>query len=225
MKYAFQLFNILIICLFASCSKEETTIVSGQVINTGSKEPIEGATVTLQDGISSAGGLIEGNTSSGKSASTQTDANGRFSLQITGEHAPALSAGKGDNHRQVKYNGEYIDGGGAAIGVNKGTKNEDVTIELEADAYFYGNFFNVELGNEYDSLKVYFLRDSYSRSGFDYDFSNYDTQEKKAKYDYLCGGHQYLKMELTYLRNGAEEIKIDSVFIESGETFTGTVYY
>ena len=216
----------LLAILLTACSKEETTIVSGQVINTGSKEPIEGATVTLQDGISSAGGLIETNTSSGKSANVLTDANGRFSLQITGEHAPVLSSGKDNNHSQVKYNGEKIPGGkGHAIFVRRGENHESVTIELEADAFFYGNFFNVELGNEYDSLKVYFLTDSYDRSGFDYDFSNFQSQEKKAEYERRCGGHQYLKMELTYLRNGAEETKIDSVFIESGETFTGTVYY
>ena len=94
-----------------------------------------------------------------------------------------------------------------------------------SEAYFYGNFFNLELGNNYDSLMVHFLYYDYSRSGSGFDFSYYENEEKKAKYEYLCGGHQYLKMELTYLRNGAEESKIDSVFIESGDTFTGTVYY
>ena len=85
----------LLLCL-ASCGDEEfTTTVSGKVVNFGSREPIEGAYVYLKDGVGSSGPIIyDSNISSDKRSEVLTDANGEFTLSLTGEYEAFLSVGK-----------------------------------------------------------------------------------------------------------------------------------
>ena len=79
---------ILILTLIISCTSDpepKTTIVSGIVINKGSRKPIEGIEVGIKDGVGASGfTLINSQTSSGGIAEFITNIKGEFVVEITG---------------------------------------------------------------------------------------------------------------------------------------------
>ena len=84
--YITAIFVSLLIVI--SCEKKvrtTTTIVSGTVINAFTNHPIDSVKVSLLDGVSTAGEIIPGNTSSGLTNFAYTDKEGKFKVQITGE--------------------------------------------------------------------------------------------------------------------------------------------
>ncbi len=223
----------------SSCGDDEfTTTVSGKVVNFGSREPIEGAHVYLQDGVGASGVVIyEGNTSSGKRNETLTDANGEFTVSLTGEHIAYLSAGK-ENYQFI------IAQEGAAVGVKSYGRNggnfENQVIELKAEAGFNPLFVSKVPIQPTDSIVVLFQ-----------DFkSNIPANQVKEwlsnGWSELCVGQQncrlvptftleeyvapmigdtYARYQIAYTRNGQWETKIDSVFVKSLEVYTDIIYY
>jgi hypothetical protein len=98
MKNILIVLSILLITLISfSCGKKksQTTIVSGKVINFGSRAPVEGVLVILQDGVdASNGSVIDGKTSSDKKNTAYTNSNGEFRVELKGEYQPFLGLKK-----------------------------------------------------------------------------------------------------------------------------------
>ena len=124
----------LLLALLGCMDDEFTTTVSGKVVNFGSREPVEGACVYLKDGVGSSGVVIyEGNTSSDKRSEVLTDANGEFTVSLTGEYEAFLSVGK------EGYQEFIVANEGAAVGIKSygfGGSYENQVLELKAEAYF-----------------------------------------------------------------------------------------
>ena len=141
--------------LFACGDEEFTTTVSGKVVNFGSREPIEGAYVYLKDGVGSSGVVIvDGNTSSNKRSETLTNADGEFTVSLTGEHAAYLGVGK------EGYQEFIVANEGAAVGVKSygfGGNYENQVLELKAEAFFNGAFANSSLSSDQDTLNITLL--------------------------------------------------------------------
>ncbi len=91
MKKSFLLILLSGMIFISACEKKvrtTTTIVSGTVINAFTNHPIDSVKVSLLDGVSTAGEIIPGNTSSGLTNFAYTDKEGKFKVQITGEYEP-----------------------------------------------------------------------------------------------------------------------------------------
>ena len=85
MKKSFLLIILFGMLFISACEKKvrtTTTIVSGTVINAGSKQPIDSVKVTLLDGVSTAGEINSGNTTSGNKNVAYTDKEGKFRVEI-----------------------------------------------------------------------------------------------------------------------------------------------
>ena len=99
-----NLMIILFCCLsfLQSCKKKiPITHVSGTVVNTGTKQPIKGILVVMQDGVrNNTGGLFPGSKNVGSGATQQitTGADGQFSFSFQGD-APIIWA----EHEQYRF--------------------------------------------------------------------------------------------------------------------------
>ena len=239
MKTSRLILIVAILLTLSSCMDDEfTTTVSGKVVNFGSREPIEGAYVYLKDGVGSSGVVIyDGNTSSSKRSEVLTDANGEFTVSLTGEYEAFLSVGK------EGYQEFIVANEGAAVGIKSygfGGSYENQVLELKAEAGFNPLFVNTVPGQLTDSLIIFT------------DYTKPDVPANQLKdwlntgWNTLCVGEQncrvvstasldehvilttgdtYRVYQIAYTRNGQWETKIDSVYIKSFETFTDTIYY
>jgi hypothetical protein len=207
----------------ASCGKKKYhTVVTGKVINYGSKEPVAGVRVVLADGIAT-GGVNVGSTSSDAKSETFTDINGEFNIELTGNHITYLYLFK------EGYSFSYSDGG-ASIGMrpySAGSVNKNQVLELKAEAFFDGKF-KILNGSKEDSLKIKVLE-------FDHNLGYYIENGFKRERDgvdhvyfhvpLILAGHTYFIYEADLKKNGHWNSKIDSVFIKSFETFKDTIYF
>lgn len=211
------------------CMRDEefTTRVSGKVVNRFSQEPIEGAYIYLKDGVGASGGFtIDTETSSDKRSEMYTDANGEFSLELTGEYSAYLGVGKEGYHEFE------ADGAGIKSYGRNGGNFENQTIELKAEAYFNGTFANSGVFSDNDTLIVTLL--SYesltSIMALVSDANPYVGEGPLLFCPHcndgkLAEGDRYLRFKLDYTRNERWQTKIDSVYIKSFETYTDTIYY
>ena len=146
----------LLLSLSACMDEEFTTTVSGKVINFGSREPVEGAYVYLKDGVGASGVVIyESNTSSDKCSETYTDANGEFSVSLTGEHVAYLGVVGPEGYQEFIIAQE-----GAAVGVKSygyGGSFENQVLELKAQAGFNPLFVSRVPIITTDSLIIFFV--------------------------------------------------------------------
>ena len=234
---------VAILLTLSSCMDDEfTTTVSGKVVNFGSREPVEGAYVYLKDGVGSSGPIIyDGNTSSDKRSEVLTDANGEFTVSLTGEHAAYLGVVGPEGYQEF-----IIAEGGAAVGVKSygfGGNYENQVLELKAEAGFNPLFVNTILGQPTDSLIILYQdirRDLPANqikrrlnSGWNTlyvgqqasRFISADNPEELNKPVAPTTGDTYTPYQIAYTRNGQWVTKIDSVYIKSFETFTDTIYY
>ena len=227
---------ILILSLIViSCTsepEEKTTIVSGIVINKGSRKPVEGIIVHLRDGVGSSGfTLINSQTSSGKIAEFITNSKGEFVVEITGIYTPFLSVAT-----PVGYDDWIYDGVGVR-GFKPGSTNEGIVLEIVTNAQFCGIF---KSKSPADSLKIDIL--DYSDINKSYYIStlshkNYCDGMVCSKSDsplYFCEnwilfgreiGDRYLRFKLYIKRNNLWQSKIDSVYLKGFETYRDTIYY
>lgn len=196
----------------------------------GSKQPIEGVLVYLQDGISSGGFFPPGNTSSNKSNYTYTDKDGKFRVELTGEHGAYLSLSKS------RYLFEH-EQAGAVQGVKPYSDGnfKNQILEMKAEAYFGPILKSLKESFESDILRVDMLfrlnrspdpilLKKYEITGFDYELYGKGPFDLKD-IAYLSIGHTYQPYKITLKRQGKTYYKLDSVFVKSLETFTDTIYY
>ena len=230
----------IILAGLLGCMRDEefTTRVSGKVVNRFTQEPIEGAYVYLKDGVGASGVvIIDSETSSDKRSEMYTDANGEFSLELTGEYSVYLGVGK-ENYREFEADGAGI----KSYGRNGGSFENQI-IELEAQAGFNPLFESVVPVNSTDSLIILF-KDSRPdlpankvknrlNSGWNIlyigqqtsRFISVDTPKELEKLIAPTTGDTHTEYQIAYTRNGQWETKIDSVYIKSFETYTDTIYY
>lgn len=202
--------------------EEKTTIVEGIVVNSGTKEPIEGVLVSLLDGSGYAS--APDNHSSGKANRVETDENGAFRVEITGIYHTSLAVGKRG------YSWEHvIDGAVQGSRPFSEGLHENVVLEMDADAFFAPVLKSKESlkDDEMVSIEpsVYDDTKDFSRTG--------DIHECKGEIlclafenrPYRGIGDKYLVYQLKYTRNATEFVLIDSVYIKSFETYRDTLSY
>ncbi len=217
---------IAVLFLFSSCEKKmHTTIVSGKVINEGSKQPIDSVLVTLLDGVSTAGEIIPGNTSSGKKNIAYTDKEGNFRVEITGEYDSFLALSK------ARYEAPH---GGLVTSVSAGV-HENMVYAMKSVSEFCGVYKSTLPGLE--ELRVIFLDQGFigdtcwtlsgdNNIGWQFRFYE-DRPFSICERNILTNiyGDRYLKFRLRILRDSTWETKIDSVYLKGFETYHDTIYY
>ncbi len=247
MRIVNQIYKIILPTVLAGllgCARDDefTTHVSGKVVNRFTQEPIPDVYVLLKDGIGASGVIIiDSETASDKRSETYTDANGAFSLELTGSFYPALGASKVG----YEFDPDWTDGVGEgfksyALG---GGSHENQVLEMETQAGFNPIFESTVPVNPTDSLIILFQdtrRDLPANqikrrlnSGWNTlyvgqqasRFISADTPEELNKPVAPTTGDTYTPYQIAYTRNGQWETKIDSVYIKSFETFTDTIYY
>ena len=133
MKYIL-FFTLTSLLWLPSCKKKTPiTHVSGVVINAGSKQPVLGAMVVMQDGVGSSGGWVNtGNSKTVGTGATQqvtTGADGTYSFSFKGE-APVIWVEK----EQYRF---YNPAGGNEIYfLTPGKTYSDLKLTLVAYAWF-----------------------------------------------------------------------------------------
>ena len=232
-----KIVSLPLFILFACGDDEFTTTVSGKVVNFGSGEPIEGARVILQDGVGTSGYGINSETSSDRRSRTLTDANGEFTVSLTGEFEAFLSVGK------EAYQAFIVANQGAAVGAKSygfGGNYENQVLELKAEAGFNPIFESTVPVLPTDSLVIIFQgtrRDlpadqlrhghniGWNRTYVGQQTSRFITNVSLDEEVVLTTGDTYAEYQIAYTRNGQWESKIDSVYVKSFEIFTDTIYY
>jgi hypothetical protein len=224
-----QLFFIVVIMItILSCEKKvQTTVVSGIVLDAGSKQPIDSVLVTLLDGVSTAGEIIPGQTTSGKKNVAYSNKEGKFRVEITGEYSPFITLSK------PRYGAPH---GGLINSVKWGVANSMV-YEMVAPSHFCGKFHNV--GEPVQELKIaiigpYDLKDtSQAMSGENVEGWQLVFRTNKSTYDickenlifYTGVGNSFQRYQLRVKRNNSWEKRLDSVYIKGFETYTDTINF
>jgi len=203
-----------------SCSKddEKTTVVSGIVIQSGNKQPLDSVRVTLRDGVSTANDpIFPGQTASGCKNVAYTDKDGYFRVEITGEYGPFISLAKD------KYMPPYS---GAIIPMKWGANNAGKVFEMDAESHFEPTLFPINQTEHSTFCPLYYDGDDVCQSGWT---KEWDGTKIKVLYDLIygldCIGDKYLRYRLVYVRNGNTFTKLDSVYIKAFETYRDTIYY
>jgi len=220
MKTTLYLTGILaLLVIAASCEKKErTTVVSGTVINAGSKQPIDSVKVSLLDGVSTAGEIIPGNTTSGKKNVAYSDKEGKFKVQITGEYEPFLSLSKQDYEAPQ---------GGLVIGVRWGEDNSDKIFEMKTYAYFNPVLVSVAYVTSVKFCPAYFSKNTLNfecESGWEETLGNGSSQPFN-NVPFLTYGDMFQKYKIDFRRNNILYNKVDSVYIKGFETYNDTIYF
>jgi hypothetical protein len=215
-----KLIIIILAFLFIlpSCGKKKYhTIVQGKCIDAGSKQPVEGVMIVLQDGVDASGPFhVDGKTSSDKKNIAYTDANGQFTVELKGEHLAALSAKK---EGYTTYKEGYSEG--EIILYGDGVYENEV-IEMRAEAFFEGYFKNTT-PNDLDTL---FVKTFYFNSST-IDRNRVFIKEEISQFvvPYRGVGNSFYKFQLEFKRNDQWNTKLDSVFLKPFETNRDTIYY
>ncbi len=219
MKKSFLLILLSGMIFISSCEKKvrtTTTIVSGTVINAGSKQPIDSVKVTLLDGVSTAGEIISGNTTSGNKNVAYTDKEGKFRVEITGEYEAYIAFSK------EKYEAPN---GGLIKYFSKGIHDNEI-FEMKAEAFFWPTISTTKL-TSYTSFCPLYYDDNNCWSGWSESWSGTQTR-KIYNVDlggFRCIGDKYMRFKIEFLLNNEWNTKIDSVYIKSFETYRDTIYY
>ncbi len=224
MKKSFLLILLSGMLFISACEKKDrTTIVSGKVINAGSKQPIDSVKVSLLDGVSTAGEIIPGNTTSGKKNIAYTDKEGKFRVEITGDYEPFLSLSKQDYEAPQ---------GGLVIGVEWGNDNAYKVYEMKANAWFNpvvaprsefsSGIICPAVYNQYYGCECEYLLKSLPETPM----KVFDRKDLLGNFGWSqYGGDTYQLYKIEVNRNGVKQIIIDSVYIKSLETYTDTIYF
>jgi hypothetical protein len=230
MKY-FLIFFCLCLLSF-SCKKEKkVTHVKGIVLNEGNNNVIDSATVILKDGIASGSGWfdlgLESKTSSGNRASTVTNANGEFELEIEGEFDPVITTRK-----EGFFPYEFSDGGSVIGWEFVMESTNEIKLYLKSESHLGFNLVTEDWNPATDSLWFYYLdKDLSGNSGFKGYSQNgvvsaFCTQEPPfSERERLVAGDRYQVFGLYIRRNGVTNTLVDSVFIAGGKTKTHTVKF
>jgi len=219
MRTCTLLIPVIILVLYAGCKKNLVTTIEGQVVNFGSKQPIDSVKVIFNDGW-----INGGASSSGNRDFAYTDANGHFKI-TTEVGTPFLYLSKRGYEFVVPSSGSSDDTKYFAPG-----RYYNVELDLRAVAYFQGVFKGKSsLRND----SVYFDRAS----------ERWVTQEislgwlrKRNHWNFGNGpfspisewpviGDAYFSYWLEYQVQGVWHERIDSVYIKSFTTYRDTIYF
>ena len=223
--------SLLIILLvglsfLTSCKKKPpVTHVSGIVINAGSKQPVAGALIVMQDGVGSGGGWVNAGSSktAGTGATQQviTGSEGKYDFTFRGE-APVIWVEK------EQYRFFNPAGGNEIFFLTPGKTYSDLKLNLVAYAWF-----NPILKGYYSIVTDTVWIVSGSRlippqgGGYYTYFGNgptkyFDSDNPGS----LANGDFYYPYGIKWQEHGVwQKGRIDSVFIKSFTTYTDTIFY
>ncbi|WP_235295978.1 carboxypeptidase-like regulatory domain-containing protein [Portibacter marinus] len=215
--------NIILIIVIAtvSCQKApKFTTVSGQVIDYGSAEPIENATIRLIDGWRGSNPIIDSEMHTDNETVTLTDANGEFNASIDAAYDVFLFPSKSDEYWPYDLGVTGITN--KANGYAKGSDTSNEVLRLKAKAFTEGRFKDSQ--NQRDSVIVYRLMPDLIAHPWN-TYSNPNGEALMPNGNALIIGNDYYRYKIEYKRNGEWNSLIDSIYLEKGETFTDTIYY
>jgi len=227
------IFICISILIFQSCEKNKDRgdfIVEGKVINIGSDEPIDSVLVILYGGNPLSNPLMPGfndNPPSRNNDTAYSDSNGEFYLKVKDESAAFLGWRKDGykNGNIVWYldNFETKSNEEGNKFFNPGTKN--IMIEYEAKCTFNPVFKKNGANSENDTLIVSITDYKHPNS-----FSNQRTYVGQSPFIFdrdrgYCVGSEFFYYKLVFTDLGIWKIKIDSIYVESFETYSDTIYY
>ena len=219
----------IFICLlaFVGCKNKKIPItqVSGTVVNSGTKQPIAGILVVIQDGVgNNTSGLFSGSKNVGSGATQQitTGSDGRFNFTFQGE-APIIWA-EHDQYRFLNPNGAYE--------IYPMTAGKDYSnLQLTMDAYAW---FNPVLKGhnclQSDSVLVLGTRGYLPRGKGGGGYFTY-SGNGPSKFGYsgeglIARGDFYCPYGIQWQEHGVWQAgRIDSVYIKSFTTYTDTIFY
>jgi hypothetical protein len=227
----------IFICLsgliFQSCEKNKDKgdfIVEGRVINIGSDEPIENVLVILYGGNPLSNPLMPGfndNPPNGNNDTAYSDSNGEFYLQVKDESAAFLGWRKDGykNGNIVWYSNDFntkLSESGNKF-FEPGTKS--IIIEYEAECKFSPIFKKKGANHDTDTLIISIT--NYNNPNSFIKYRTYTVMSPfKLDSDFgYCVGNEFFYFKLEYTDLGIWETKIDSVYVESFETYSDTIYY
>jgi len=219
----------LLICLlaFVGCKnkKQIITHVNGTVVNTGTKQPIAGILVVIQDGVgNNTGGLFTGSSNVGTGASLQltTGTDGRFSFTFQGE-APVIWA-EHDQYRFLNPNGAYE--------IYPLVAGRDYTnLQLTMDAYAWFNpILKGHNGINTDTVLIiggdHYIPKAKGGGGYLTFYGNGPNLFAEGLKGLLARGDFYYPYGIKWQEHGVWQAgRIDSVYIKSFTTYTDTIYY
>ncbi|MGK0285646.1 MAG: hypothetical protein ACI9GM_000686 [Salibacteraceae bacterium] len=206
----------LLSLLLSSCKKEVgNVIVEGRVINVGTQQPIEGATVVIENEVSFTPSHLD---------STFTNANGEFRIELPNEENAWIYLRKeGYTFHSSSLNNVTGYLTFYPVGTTSGVK-----LEMYPKAWFAAKFLSTSPMID-DSL--YYMRLAYSTSvdyfgGGDRIFKGVGPFSASTNPDgSLIRGDLFFRYGLNYTKNGEWFVKVDSVYVGAFETFTDTIYY
>jgi len=217
--YSILLFTIPIIILFHSCEKTYTTHASGIVIDKDTRQPIDGAIVSIQDGVGISGTeWFDSNSkySSGRKVITYTDSDGYFSLLLKDHEYPPFLGVMKDG-----YSGFILEGSGwgeEIKGLNYGENSDLVLVGTSTrpgEGYILKAFTFKAIEN-FDYVAICAL--SYFRcKSF--------TSSEPINVSFYVLENSYFPYAISYSRNNEQKMKIDSIFIYNIETPVDTIYF
>jgi hypothetical protein len=228
-----KVFISLTILLFQSCEKNKDNgdfIVEGRVINIGSGEPIENVLVILYGGNPLSNPLMPGfndNPPSGNNDTAYSDSNGKFYLKVKDESAAYLGWRKDGykNGNIVWYSNDF-----KTKLSERGNKffepgHKEIIINYEAECTFNPIFKKMGINSENDTLILSVASYHYPNA-----FVKHKTYTGLSPFnldnDYgYCSGDEYYYYKLEYKDSGIWKTIIDSVYVESFETYSDTIYY
>jgi hypothetical protein len=217
------LFLITAAVVLGCKKKTPITHVSGIVVNIGTKQPVTGALVVIQDGVgNNTGGLFPGSSNVGSGATQQitTGANGHFNFDFQGE-APFIWVEK-EQYRFVNPNGAF-----EIYSLSAGKTYTNLQLTLVAYAWFNP----ILKGHNCVSTDIVWIVGGSSLippmgGGYLTFNGNGPTKFSEAGRGLLASGDWYYPYGIKWQEHGVWQAgRIDSVYIKSFTTYTDTIYY
>jgi hypothetical protein len=228
-----KIFICLSVLVFQSCEKNKDNgdfIVEGRVINVGSSEPIDSVLVILYGGNPLSNPLMPGfndNPPSGNNDTAFSDSNGEFYLKVKDESAAFLGWRKDGykNGNIVWYDNDFKTKLSESGNKFFEPGHKEIIINYEAECTFNPIFKKTGINSENDTLIVSITDYEHPTS-----FSNPQSYVGVSPFELdrdrgYCVGDEYFYFKLYYTDMGIWKTKIDSVYVESFETYTDTIYY
>ncbi|HZY81177.1 MAG TPA: hypothetical protein VFE50_16750 [Cyclobacteriaceae bacterium] len=218
----------IVLALFMGCEEPERLItVSGIVRNWGTKQPIEGATVGIQDWLAAGWKRDELKNTPGRYYEAITDANGYFELSIRTRENTFIWAGK-EGAKWYKFDPDFSDGAYVGVkGVGPGD-NPGQILELQSHSNFNPVF--QKKATALDTDTIYIIAGSRRRFGEVYPppyvgkgpfyYERYADSE-----GLLIPADTYVPYWIRQKINGTWTEKLDSVYLPGQVSFKETIYY
>lgn len=226
-----KFYSFILIFLIAGCEEPERTYrVSGIVRNWGSKQPMEGATVAIQDFLAAGSIRDELRATPGRYFEVLTDANGYFELSIKSRENVFVWAGM-DGPKHYSFDPNHTDG--ISIGVRGVSPGNNAGLILELQSYTTFNPLFQKKVNRLPTDSVYIGMGSWFRP---FGIIDYNTEPyvgegpfyyaRREDSDWpLTVGDVYILYKIKQKINGVWMEKLDSVYVPGQINYNETIYY